>query len=191
MNEAVEIGTAEPELAAERAGRHATSSGGTALSFRAHQWLSRANGVALAGLGVGRYTERVPAKVRITAGSVSVLATLDDSQTARVIGDALPLDAKAETWGDEIFFSIPVTLPEEGAREVVERGDLGYWPPGRAFCIFFGPTPLSQAGEIRPASPVNVFGRVDGDATVFRPVRAGTRVRVEPAKTGDPNRRQR
>ena len=120
-----------------------------------------------------------------------MLATLDDSRTARVIGDALPLDAKAETWGDEIYFSIPVTLPEEGAREVVERGDLGYWPPGRAFCIFFGPTPLSQAGEIRPASPVNVFGRVDGDATVFRPVRAGTRVRVEPAKTGDPNRRQR
>jgi hypothetical protein len=63
----------------------------------------------------------------------------------------------------------------------VEAGDLGYWPPGRAFCIFFGPTPASEGGEIRPASPVNVVGRVAGDPTVFRKVRAGTRVRIERA----------
>ena len=117
--------------------------------------------------------------LRIIAGSVSVHATLDDSRTGRAIAEALPIEAAAQTWGDEIYFSIPVLLPEDGAREVVERGDLGYWPPGRAFCIFFGPTPASRGEECRPASPVNVFGRVEGDSTVFRGVRAGTRVRLE------------
>ena len=118
-------------------------------------------------------------RLRISAGSVVATATLDDSQTARAIWEALPIEAKAETWGDEIYFSIPVTLGLDGAREVVDSGDLGYWPPGRAFCVFFGPTPVSQSGEIRPASPVNVFGRVEGDPTVFRKVRAGTLVRLE------------
>ncbi len=114
--------------------------------------------------------------IRITAGSISALATLDDSTTARAIWEALPIEAKAETWGDEIYFAIPVTLKEDAARPVVEAGDLGYWPPGRAFCIFFGPTPVSRGDEIRPASPVNVFGHMQGDAAVFRNVRAGTTV---------------
>ena len=118
-------------------------------------------------------------RLRISAGSVVATATLDDSQTARAIWEALPIEAKAETWGDEIYFSIPVTLGLDGAREVVDSGDLGYWPPGRAFCVFFGPTPVSQSGEIRPASPVNVFGRVEGDPTVFRKVRAGALMRLE------------
>lgn len=118
-------------------------------------------------------------RLRITAGSVSAAAVLDGSPTAHAIWAALPLEAPAQTWGDEIYFAIPVTLAEDGARAVVERGDLGYWPPGRAFCLFFGPTPASQGEEIRPASPVNVFGRVEGDPTVFRKVRAGTRVRLE------------
>src|SRR5215813_9994346 len=87
-------------------------------------------------------------------------ATLNRSRTARAIWDALPIEAGAQTWGDEIYFKIPVALPEDDARAVVERGDLGYWPPGQAFCIFFGPTPVSQGDECRPASPVNVFGRV-------------------------------
>lgn len=118
-------------------------------------------------------------RIRITAGTVSATATLDDSRTARAIWDALPIEAAGETWGDEIYFGIPVTLEADQARAVVELGDLGYWPPGRAFCVFFGPTPASRRGEIRPASPVNVFGRVDGDATVFKPVRSGTRVSLE------------
>src|SRR5262247_1259861 len=106
-------------------------------------------------------------------------ATLDASRTARAIWDALPIEAAAQTWGDEIYFRIPVALPEDDAREVVARGDLGYWPPGQAFCIFFGPTPASRGEEIRPASAVNVFGRVVGDATVFKRVRSGTRVTLE------------
>lgn len=117
--------------------------------------------------------------IRITAGAVSAPAELNDSATATAIWKALPIEAKAETWGDEIYFDIGVAAPSESAREVVDLGDLGYWPPGHAFCIFFGPTPMSRGDEIRPASPVNVVGRVVGDARVFKKVRAGTQVRLE------------
>ena len=113
-------------------------------------------------------------------------ATLDGSRTARAIWDALPIEAPASTWGDEIYFKIPVALPEDDAREVVDRGDLGYWPPGQAFCIFFGRTPASRGDEIRPASAVNVFGRIDGDAAAFKAVRAGTRVRLDRVEAGQP-----
>ena len=83
----------------------------------------------------------MPRPIRITAGSVSVDAELNDSRTAAAIAAALPIEAKAETWGDEIYFDIGQALAGESPREVVELGDLGYWPPGQAFCIFFGPTP--------------------------------------------------
>jgi hypothetical protein len=118
-------------------------------------------------------------KIRITAGSVSAEARLDGSKTAQAIWDALPLTAKAETWGDEIYFAVPVHLKEELPKDVVAMGDLGYWPPGSAFCIFFGPTPASRGDEIRPASPVNVFGRLIGDSKAFKKVRSGTAVRIE------------
>ncbi|HBH01751.1 MAG: hypothetical protein A2W08_11480 [Candidatus Rokubacteria bacterium RBG_16_73_20] len=117
--------------------------------------------------------------IRITAGQVSVEARLGESRTATAIWDRLPIEAKGETWGDEIYFDIGVRAAPESPREVVESGDLGYWPPGRAFCIFFGPTPMSRGDEIRPASAVNVVGRIAGDPAVFKRVRAGTRVRIE------------
>jgi uncharacterized protein len=120
-------------------------------------------------------------RIRIIAGSVSADAVLDESRTAKAVWDALPLAISGETWGDEIYFGIPVKAKPESPRETVEMGDLGYWPPGSAFCIFFGPTPVSRGDEIRPASPVNVFGRVEGDPTVFKKVRSGTTVRVERA----------
>jgi hypothetical protein len=120
-------------------------------------------------------------KIRITAGAVSAEAVLTGSATARAVWEALPLSVPALTWGDEIYFGIPVTAKPESPRETVEVGDLAYWPPGSAFCIFFGPTPASHGTEIRPASAVNVFGRVEGDATVFKRVRAGTLVTVERA----------
>ena len=121
-------------------------------------------------------------RIRITAGSVAADAVLDDSVTAGLVWDALPLAVAGETWGDEIYFSIPVKAKPERPRETVEPGDLGYWPPGSAFCIFFGKTPASRGDEIRPASPVNVFGKIAGDATIFKKVRSGTRVRVERAE---------
>ena len=119
--------------------------------------------------------------IRITAGQVSASAELNDSKTATAIWDALPIEAKAETWGDEIYFGIPVRAEADRAKDVVALGDLGYWPPGHAFCVFFGPTPLSRGAEIRPASPVNLIGRVVGDAQVFRRVSAGTRVTLRRA----------
>ena len=121
----------------------------------------------------------MPRAITIKAGTVSVRAELNDSRTATAIARALPIEAKAETWGDEIYFSIGQSHPGESPREVVEMGDLGYWPPGQAFCIFFGPTPMSRGDEIRPASAVNVVGRVVGDARAFKKVRAGSRVRIE------------
>ena len=119
-------------------------------------------------------------KIKITAGDVSAVATLKDSPTADAIWGALPIEGKANTWGDEIYFDIPVQLgEEEGASDVVQLGDLGYWPTGHAFCIFFGPTPVSRGDEIRAASAVNIFGHIEGEATVFKQVSSGASITVE------------
>jgi hypothetical protein len=128
----------------------------------------------------------MPRAIRITAGPVTVDAELNDSRTAAAIAAALPIEARAQTWGDEIYFDVGQALPEESPREVVDLGDLGYWPPGQAFCIFFGPTPMSRGNEIRPASAVNVVGRVLGDARAFTRVRSGARVRIDGVKGGQP-----
>ena len=118
-------------------------------------------------------------KIRITAQPVVMDAELNDSQTAEQTWDALPITASGSTWGDEIYFSIPVDAQPENGQELVELGDLGYWPPGTVFCIFFGPTPVSQGDEIRPASAVNVFGKLVGDATAFKKVKSGTEIKIE------------
>ena len=128
---------------------------------------------------VGRGSER---QIRIRAGQVQAIAELNDSKTADAIWKALSISAPASTWGDEIYFSIPVNLQGEEPQAVVALGDLGYWPPGTAFCIFFGPTPMSRGQEIRPASPVNVFGRILGDPKVFQKVRDGETVTIERAE---------
>jgi hypothetical protein len=83
------------------------------------------------------------------------------------------------TWGQEIYFSIPVTVELENGKEVVNAGDIGYWPPGKAFCIFFGPTPASRGDEIRGASKVNVFGKVIGDLEILLRVEDGEKIFVE------------
>ena len=119
--------------------------------------------------------------IMITAGQVSAEAQLNESKTASAIWDALPIDATGETWGDEIYFDIGLAVGPESPRDVVEVGDLGYWPPGHAFCVFFGPTPLSRGAEIRPASPVNLVGRIVGEPRVFKRVSAGTRVTLRRA----------
>jgi hypothetical protein len=120
-------------------------------------------------------------RIKITAGDLSVFAELNDTPTADLVWDSLPIDASGSTWGDEIYFRTPISAEEENAREIVEMGDVAYWPPGQALCLFFGPTPASQGDEIRPASAVNVLGRIQGDATVLKRVRPGSKVRVERA----------
>jgi hypothetical protein len=121
-------------------------------------------------------------RIRITAGKVTAQAMLNDSPTARKIWDALPIEGRGNTWGDEIYFGIPVDAqPEKDAREIVAVGELGYWSPGTAFCIFFGRTPASTDDRPRAASAVNVVGKVLGDATAFKAVASGTKVRLERA----------
>jgi len=114
-------------------------------------------------------------------GPVEASLTDESPDTAKRIWEALPIEARANTWGDEIYFGIPVDADPENPREVVELGDLAYWPPGKAFCIFFGRTPASRGDEIRPASAVNVFGKVEGDPKIFKKVRSGDRVSIERA----------
>ncbi len=120
-------------------------------------------------------------QIRIKAGPIEAEGELNDTNTANAIWEALPINARGNLWGEEIYFSIPVQGFLENAQEVVQEGDLGYWPPGSAFCIFFGPTPASQGKEIRPASPVTVIGRVVGDSQVFKRVPAGGEVVIERA----------
>jgi hypothetical protein len=121
-------------------------------------------------------------RITIDAGPVTMEAELNDSPTARRIREKLPIVGRANTWGDEVYFKIPVKMDKApDARADVEVGELGYWPTGEAFCIFFGPTPASTGGAPRAASPVNVVGRVLGDPTAFRRVAAGATVTLERA----------
>jgi hypothetical protein len=120
-------------------------------------------------------------RIKITAGETVVYAALNDTQTAQTIFDALPLEARGQTWGDEIYFGIPVDCGGEKPQPTVGVADLGYWEPGSAFCIFFGPTPMSVGDDIVPADPVTVFGKVEGDATVLRAFKGGGKVKVERA----------
>ncbi len=116
--------------------------------------------------------------VRFKAGTVEATAVLNDSSTADKVWDALPITSEASTWGDEIYFRVPIEAEEDDAQEVVSMGDVAFWPPGQALCLFFGPTPASRGDEIRPASPVNVVGRIEGDATVLKQVKSGATVTV-------------
>ncbi len=126
----------------------------------------------------GRDTMAKRMTIRFEAFELS--AELEETPTGGAIAAALPLTGIANRWGDEIYFTIPVDLPTEPeSREVVNAGELGYWPTGNAFCIFFGPTPVSEGDEIRAASPVNVFGRVEGDLEPLFSVQTGAMVELE------------
>lgn len=118
-------------------------------------------------------------RIKIKAGKVASIAELNDTKTAQAIWDGLPIRGRANLWGDEIYFSIPVKVELEKGQELVEVGDLGYWQPGKSFCIFFGPTPMSEGEQPRPASPVTVFGKIVGDAKVFKRVTSGAEVIIE------------
>jgi hypothetical protein len=118
-------------------------------------------------------------KIKITAGSLVVDAELNDIRTASAVWDALPIQANGSTWGDEVYFRIPVEAELENGQEVVELGDLGYWPPGQAFCLFFDPTPTSQGVEVRPANEVTVIGKISGDSGVLKGISSGSSVLIE------------
>ena len=119
-------------------------------------------------------------KINIRIGPLTLKAELNETATAKAVANVLPLTTSFNTWGDEIYFSIPVEVElDESAKEEVQIGDLGYWPTGRAFCIFFGPTPASTPGKIIPASAVNVIGKVKGDATKLKEVMHEQAVKLE------------
>lgn len=116
----------------------------------------------------------------ITAGEIRVEAELNDSPTAKSIAGALPIKSEVQRWGGEIYFSIPVTDKlDSDSREVLEAGELGYWPIGKALCMFFGPTPASEGSEIQAASAVNIVGKIKGDLTGLWDVADGAEVVVE------------
>lgn len=121
-------------------------------------------------------------RIRISTkatGPIEAVTTAENPKTAEAVWRALPIRCNANRWGDEIYFSVPVELKEEKARAEVDVGSVAYWPPGKALCIFFGPTPVSKHGEPRAYSPVNVFAKVVGDPAVFKKVRDGDQVMLE------------
>ena len=122
-------------------------------------------------------------EVVIKTGGLEVRAQLNDTETADAIAQALPIQSKISRWGGEIYFTIPVNVgPEKGCREVLEAGELGYWPTGSAFCIFFGPTPASDGEEIRAASDVNIVGKLlTDDYTKLWDVPESADIRIEKA----------
>jgi len=118
-------------------------------------------------------------RIRITASRISTTATLSANRTARAIWNALPLEGNAKHSGDEMYFEVPVDLAEDESQEEVAIGDVAYWPPGNAVCIFWGPTPASHGNEPRAASAVNVFAHIASGARDFAQVKGGTVVRLE------------
>ena len=123
--------------------------------------------------------------ILIRAGTIEVQAELNDTMTAAALLEILPIEGRANRWGDEIYFPIPLYLAIEDGKEIVDMGDLGYWPDGNSLCIFFGPTPASRKNEIRAASPVTVIGRVAGNPGVLKQVPQGSTIRIEQAKPAD------
>ncbi|MFZ2411076.1 MAG: cyclophilin-like fold protein [Candidatus Methanoperedens sp.] len=120
-------------------------------------------------------------KIKIVTESIEAFAELNDTKTASAVSGDLPFESIAHRWGEEIYFDIPLELELEDGKEVLDVGDIAYWPPGKSMCIFFGPTPSSKGSEVRAYSAVSVFGRVIGDARVFKAVKEGERIKVEAA----------
>jgi len=123
----------------------------------------------------------VQRRIGIHIGEQTYTATLHENAVADALWQALPIEVDFNTWGDEIYFDTGVVIEPESTQPVVDLGDIAYWPPGRAMCLFYGPTPASRGEEIRPAGPVTVIGRLDGDPRLLKGVH-GNQVRVTPAQ---------
>jgi uncharacterized protein len=122
----------------------------------------------------------MPVTIRISVEDIVLDAELFDTATARSIADALPIETEPNEWGDEFYFEIPVRMPlDHTATTKVSVGDIGYWPPGNALAIFFGPTPMSAGSDPVPASAVNLVGRIKGDAAALRKAKGARKIRIE------------
>jgi len=118
-------------------------------------------------------------RIRFDFGALTLDAELLDTPTAKAVAAALPLTSSALTWGEEVYFEIPVKVKrEQGARAVVTPGEVAYWPDGHCIALGFGRTPISQGDECRLASPCNIFGRILGDVTTLAKVKAGAKITV-------------
>lgn len=121
-------------------------------------------------------------KISITVGNLTLEAELFETESGKKIYEALPIESEINVWGDEFYFRVPLSLsPDDTYTKDVNVGDIGYWPPGRALAIFFGPTPLSKSDKPVPASEVNIVGRVLGDAKILRSVKGEKRIRIDRA----------
>lgn len=118
-------------------------------------------------------------KIKIITTEVEMEAELNQSNTAKAIWEKLPIEGKVNTWGDEIYFEIPVKKDLEDGVEVVKEGDLAYWPEGQCFCIFFGKTPVSTETEIKPASAVTLVGKLLGDPKEWQRVKGGQKITIK------------
>jgi len=122
----------------------------------------------------------MPVQIKIVIADVVLEAQLFDTECAKAIVQVLPIEARLHEWGDEFYFEIPVKMPpDETATIKVEMGDIGYWPPGRALAIFFGPTPMSRDQAPVPASEVNLVGKITDDAVLLRKTKGAARIRIE------------
>ena len=123
-------------------------------------------------------------KIQIEVDDIRLTAQLNETATARIIASALPLEGRANVWGDEIYFDTRLSVDlAEDAKAEVDVGTLAFWPTGSALCIFFGPTPVSTNEKPRAYSPVNVFGKVEGDATVLKKTTDGAVVKIRELPT--------
>ena len=124
---------------------------------------------------------KTPRPIKIAAGDIETDGVLNDSRTATLIYDALPITGKVNWWGEEIYFMIPARTGIENGKETVSLGDIAYWPEGPALCLFLGKTPISRGSEIKPASAVNIIGRVSNVKALLSKVRQGQKITVRRA----------
>jgi len=118
-------------------------------------------------------------EIKIAVGELEVKAWLNETNTATKVLEILPISVRVNLWGDEIYFPVPLDTGLEDEKEIVALGDIAYWPQGKAMCIFFGKTPVSKGEEIRPISPVNVIGRIEGEPKLLGKVKQGGEITIE------------
>ncbi|MCX5814028.1 MAG: cyclophilin-like fold protein [Proteobacteria bacterium] len=121
-------------------------------------------------------------KISINIKGITLSGELGDTLCAKAIADVLPIETMPNEWGDEFYFTIPVSMPlDETATTKVKAGDIGYWPPGNALAIFFGPTPLSNGLDPVPASEVNLVGRITDNPAILKTVKGTAKIKIEKA----------